>query len=137
MYKRQPEQNRKAGFLAENGTATFEYIKELDLPVGFGADFWGEIPSQRINSEAIAGRKEYFPNDMILEQLFANNVILLEMTGERNPYKDGPLGKIAPGAYADILLVDGDPTEDVAVFSDWENSIDLVMKDGVVYRNEL
>ncbi len=132
-----PEQNRKTGFLAENGTATFGYIKELDLPVGFGADFWGEIPSQRINSEAIAGRKEYFENDMILEQLFQNNVILLEMTGERNPYKDGPLGVIAPGAYADILLVEGDPTDDVAVFSNWETGIDLVMKDGVIYRNDL
>jgi len=131
------EQNRKAGFLAQNGTKTFEYIKELDLPVGFGADFWGEIPSQRINSAAIAGRKKYFSNDMILEQLFANNVKLLEMTGERNPYKEGPLGVIAKGAYADLLLVEGDPTADVAVFSDWENKIDLVMKDGVIYKQEL
>lgn len=132
-----PVQKAKAAFLAKNGVATFDYIKELDLPVGFGADFWGEIPSQRINSEAIAGRKEFFENDMILEQLFQNNVVLLEMTGERNPYRDGPLGVIKPGAYADILLVDGDPTEDVAVFSDWENGIDLVMKDGVIHRNEL
>ena len=130
-------QNEKAAFLAENGTATFGYIKELDLKVGFGADFWGYLPAQRTNSEAIAGRKKFFPNDMILEQIFANNVILLEMTGPRNPYVDGPLGVIAEGAYADILLVNGDPTEDVAVFSDWENSIDLVMKDGVIYRNEL
>ena len=59
------------------------------------------------------------------------------MTGERNPYKDGPLGVIEPGAYADILLVEGDPTEDVAVFADWENNIDLVMKDGVIYKNAL
>jgi len=130
-------QQQKAAHLAENGTATFEYIKELDLDVGFGADFWGDVPSQRINSAAIAGRKQFFDNDMILEQLFKNNVTLLEMTGERLPYKDGPLGVIKKGAYADILLVDGDPTKDVAVFSDWENKIDLVMKDGVVYRNEL
>lgn len=56
---------------------------------------------------------------------------------ERNPYNDGALGIIAPGAYADILLVEGDPTEDVAVFSDWENRIDLLMKDGKVYNNTL
>jgi imidazolonepropionase-like amidohydrolase len=130
-------QQAKAAYLAENGEATFRYIKELDLKVGFGGDFWGYKSAQRTNSAAIAGRKKYFPNDMILEQLFANNVILLEMTGPRNPYQDGPLGTIKPGAYADILLVDGDPTKDVAVLSDWQNNIDLVMKDGVVYRNEL
>ena len=38
---------------------------------------------------------------------------------------------------ADLLLVEGDPTEDVAIFSNWETGIDLVMKDGVIYRNEL
>ena len=132
-----PIQQQKAAFLAENGETTFDYIKEMGVKAGFGADFWGDIPSQRINSEAIAGRKKYFDNDMILEQLFAHNVTLLEMTGERLPYKDGPLGRIVKGAYADILLVEGDPTEDVAVLSDWENNIDLVMKDGVIYKNTL
>ncbi|MGD1984257.1 MAG: amidohydrolase family protein [Chromatiaceae bacterium] len=132
-----PAQKKKAAYLADNGEATFGYIKDLDLKVGFGADFWGDIPQQRVNSEAIAGRKKYFDNDMVLEQLFANNVILLEMTGERLPYTDGPLGVIKEGAYADILLVEGDPTKDVAVFADWENKIDLVMKDGVIYRKAL
>ena len=35
------------------------------------------------------------------------------------------------------LLVDGDPTEDAAVFADWENNINLVMKDGIIYKNTL
>ena len=131
------EQKRKAAFLAENGTATFGYIKELGITAGFGADFWGELNSQRINSAAIAGRKEYFTDAMILDQLYKNNVVLLEMTGERLPYKEGPLGEIVQGAYADILLVEGNPLDDVSILSDWENKIDLVMKDGTIYRNEL
>lgn len=87
--------------------------------------------------QAITVRKSLFSNDEILEILFQNNRTLPEMSGARLPYQQGPLAIIEPGAYADTLLVDGDPTGDVAVFSDWENNIDLVIKDGVIYRNEL
>ena len=57
--------------------------------------------------------------------------------GERNPYKDGPLGIIQEGAYADILLVDGNPLEDIEVLVDHEAGIKLIMKDGVIYKNAL
>ena len=39
--------------------------------------------------------------------------------------------------FQNTALVEGDPTKDVAVFADWENKIDLVMKDGVIYRKAL
>jgi imidazolonepropionase-like amidohydrolase len=42
------------------------------------------------------------------------------------------LGAIAPGKYADIIAVDGDPTSDVAVLE----HVDFVMKAGVVYRQD-
>jgi hypothetical protein len=69
--------------------------------------------------------------------MFQNNRTLFEMTGPRLPYQDGPLAVIEAGAYADVLLVECNLTKDVAVFSDWKNNVDLVMKDGVIYRNEL
>ena len=40
-------------------------------------------------------------------------------------------------AYADLLLVDGNPVEDAALLVDYENNIDLVMKDGVIYKDTL
>lgn len=132
-----PESKKKACNLQEGGRQSFEYINELGIRTGYGVDSFGSPEGYRYNSDAMVVRKDFFSNDKILEQMFANNAELIAMTGERNPYKDGPLAVIAPGAYADILLVEGDPTEDVAVFSDWENGIDLVMKDGVIYRNEL
>lgn len=131
------ETQRKACNLQEKGVASFGYINDLNIRTGYGVDSFGSMEGYRYNSQAMVVRKDFFSNDKILEQMFANNAELIAMTGERNPYKDGPLAVIAPGAYADILLVEGDPTEDVAVFSDWENGIDLVMKDGVIYRNEL
>lgn len=132
-----PETKKKACTLQEGGIASFGYINDLNIRTGYGVDSFGSPEGFRYNSEAMIVRKEFFSNDKILEQMFANNAELIAMTGERNPYKAGPLAVISPGAYADILLVEGDPTKDVAVFSNWETGIDLVMKDGVIYQNRL
>jgi imidazolonepropionase-like amidohydrolase len=43
---------------------------------------------------------------------------------------------IKEGAYADILLIDGDPTQDIRLLMVSDN-IDLIMKDGVIYKDEL
>jgi hypothetical protein len=67
----------------------------------------------------------------------------------RNPYKEGKLGVIEEGAYADLLLVDGNPLEDITVLGGTDKwfdadpeyrlveTIHLVMKDGHIYRNEI
>jgi hypothetical protein len=74
---------------------------------------------------------------------------MLAMSGPRNPYQEGPLGVIVEGAYADLILVDGNPLEDIGVIggtSEWFGadpefklipSIHLVMKGGRIYRNEI
>ena len=45
--------------------------------------------------------------------------------------------KPAPGAYADLLLVDGNPLEDIALLEAPEENLAVIMKDGVIYKNEL
>jgi imidazolonepropionase-like amidohydrolase len=54
-----------------------------------------------------------------------------------NPYLDGPLGVIREGAYADILIVNGNPLDDIEILGDAKNNITFIMKDGVVYKNTL
>jgi imidazolonepropionase-like amidohydrolase len=65
-----------------------------------------------------------------------------------NPYVEGKLGVIEPGAYADLLLVDGNPLEDITVIGavdkwhdapsrDGVKTIRIIMKDGVIYKNSL
>jgi imidazolonepropionase-like amidohydrolase len=49
----------------------------------------------------------------------------------------GSLGVIASGAYADLLIVDGDPLGDLAVMTDPQRNLKLIMKSGVIYKNEL
>ena len=44
---------------------------------------------------------------------------------------------IVEGAYADLLLVDGNPLEDLDLVGDAEANFDLIMKDGKIYKNTL
>ncbi|MDH4031642.1 MAG: amidohydrolase family protein, partial [Chromatiales bacterium] len=59
------------------------------------------------------------------------------LSGVKNPYPEGPLGVIEEGAYADILLVQGNPLENILVLQNYKDNIDLIMKDGKVYKNAL
>ena len=73
---------------------------------------------------------------------------LAQLTGKRNPYPQ-KLGVIEPEAYADILIVDGNPLEDLSVLGANEkwfdanprergfDTIRVIMKDGVIYKNTL
>lgn len=63
------------------------------------------------------------------------NAEMLALSGERNPYP-GKLGVVEPNALADLLLVDGNPLEDLELVANPENFV-VIMKDGVVYKNTL
>ena len=65
----------------------------------------------------------------------SNAGIVLSWSGEMNPYKDGTLGTVAEGGYADLIIVNGNPLEDVHMI-DRENVM-WVMKDGKIYKNTL
>jgi len=51
--------------------------------------------------------------------------------------QSGVLGTISPGAYADLLVIEGDPLSDVKVMTAPQKNLKLIMKDGVIYKNEL
>ena len=51
--------------------------------------------------------------------------------------REGSLGVIAPGAYADLLVVDGDPLSDLMVMTDPQRNLKLIMKNGIIFKNEL
>ena len=61
---------------------------------------------------------------------------VLKWSGPFDPYPLGELGVIKEGAYADILLWNGDPTQDINLILD-EAKLNLIMKDGVIYKNTL
>ncbi|TMV07778.1 amidohydrolase family protein [Ruegeria sediminis] len=92
---------------------------------------------------------ELFGNHAMLVAATSGAGELMTYTGRANPYLDGPLGVIAEGAYADILIVDGNPLEEISVIGGNEKwydaaprsrdipTIHMIMKDGVIYKNTL
>jgi imidazolonepropionase-like amidohydrolase len=110
------------------------YAKKYKINVAFGTDFWGDATPNI--AQEFRARQPFFSNLEILRQATSINGKLLQLTGPLNPYPLGPLGVIEEGAYADILLIDGNPIEDILLLENPEN-IDVIMKDGSFYKNAL
>jgi imidazolonepropionase-like amidohydrolase len=60
----------------------------------------------------------------------SGNCELFALSGERHPYKQAKLGVLQEGAWADMLLVEGDPTEDINVLGDPQRNFVVIIKDG-------
>jgi imidazolonepropionase-like amidohydrolase len=65
-----------------------------------------------------------------------DNAQLCALSGPRNPYP-GKLGVVQEGAYADLLLVDGDPLANFNLIADPDKNFKIIMKDGKIYKNTL
>lgn len=72
----------------------------------------------------------------ILQMATSDNAELLALCGKRNPYP-GKLGVIKADAFADLLLVDGNPLDDLKLIADPEKNFVVIMKDGKIYKNTL
>jgi len=101
------------------------FAKKYKIKFAFGTDLFGDaLP--RLTTEFTA-RKEYFSDSEILRQATSINGELLTLTGELNPYPDGPLGVIEVGAYADLLLIEGNPLENIELLTDPGKNLKVIM----------
>ncbi len=140
-----PEEAGMAGtpaepkYLLAQGAARrgYERAKKVGVKMAWGTDILGGIELARLQPMEFLARAEYFTPYEILLQTTSINAELFARSGERNNYQDGPLGVIKPGAYADLLIVDGNPLEDISLLTDPAQNLVLIMKDGKVYKNTL
>jgi imidazolonepropionase-like amidohydrolase len=70
----------------------------------------------------------------VLRMATADNAELLALSGLRSPYP-GKLGIIQEGAMADLLLVDGNPLDNLKLIDDPEKNFLVIMKNGILYKN--
>lgn len=73
----------------------------------------------------------------VLKQATSENARLFSLSGKLNPYTEGALGVIKEGAYADLLIYEGNPLEDIQVIVNHKENLKLIMKDGKIYKNDL
>jgi len=113
-----------------------ELAKKYNAKIAIGTDIVGSPKDKAQQAYELTNRLKWFTPFEILNQALVNNAELMSWSGPRNPYP-GKLGVIEEGAYADILLVNGNPLEKLELFNNPEESLALIMKDGKIYKNTL
>ena len=126
-------------------------LLKYKVKVVFASDYVGEFAdAERARRYELWWRTQTFDSSFeVLKQLTSTAGELLALSGPRNPYKAGKLGVIEEGAYADLLLVEGNPLEDITVIGgteqwfdadpEWKpiDTLKMIMKDGKIYKNTL
>ncbi|QFU76256.1 amidohydrolase family protein [Halioglobus maricola] len=134
-----PENVDKSKQVIDGARNQLRILKESGYEkIAFGADVVGPLSVQQTANNEFAVRAEYWtPVEVLKQATYNNGRMLKEETGLRNPYQEGDLGVIREGAYADMIIVDGNPLTDISLLTRPKESIDLIMKDGVIYKNTL
>lgn len=110
--------------------------KKLGVKLAWGTDFLFEPELNDDQNSYILRLQKWFTNAEILKMVTQDNAELLQLSGLRSPYP-GKLGVIEEKAYADLLLVDGDPLKDLSLIANPEKSFLLIMKGGKIYKNTI
>ncbi|WP_281222053.1 metal-dependent hydrolase family protein [Photobacterium sanguinicancri] len=114
-----------------------ELIKKYDIQnVCFGTDCVGRLDVHKTQSNELQAIENVFDSVTALRMVTANCGRLFEMSTYQHPYQQGKLGVITEGAYADLLIIDGNPLSGVECVTNPEKQ-NLIMKDGMVYKNTL
>ncbi len=106
------------------------------IKTAFGSDLLFSATLARRQNLMLTHLTRWYTNAEILKQATAANGELLALSGLRNPYP-GKLGVIEQGALADLLVVNGNPLEDITLVAKPETSFAIIMKDGTIFKDTL
>ena len=130
------ENIRKARQVRDGADQMLKWVAEHGVDTFAGADLWQEGLIE-LGPQDMVLRKRWFKDVEILKQNTSYAGKWLAKSGTKNPYREGPIGVIEAGAYADMLLIDGNPLDDVTVMADWKNNIKVIIKEGKIFKNTL
>ncbi len=130
-------QRARAKQAADGLDQMFTLAKQYGAKIALGSDLVGSPVVKVTQVSEFTARTQWFSNVEILKQATSQNGALWAMSGPRNPYGDTPIGVIEAGAYADLLIMEGNPLEDISVLTQPETNLSVIMKDGVIHKNTL
>lgn len=104
--------------------------------IAFGTDVITDLAMLRRANEEFVHRTQWFTPVEVLRQATSKSGELMALSGPRNPYP-GKLGVIEEGAYADLLLVNGNPLEDISILTQPAETLALIMKDGKIHKDTI
>jgi imidazolonepropionase-like amidohydrolase len=115
---------------------TYELAKKYKIKTAWGTDVLFSAALARQQGAILASLARWYTPAEALTMATATNAELLALSGKRNPYP-GKLGVVEQGALADLLLVDGNPLENLNLVADPDKNFLVIMKDGAIYKNTL
>ncbi len=122
-----PESVVKIAEVKDAGLRALEILKRAGVKIGFGTDLLGE--SHRLQSEEFRIRAQVLGASEVIASATTTAAEVLGM--------EGKLGRLQAGAIADLLVVDGNPLQDLSCLAGQGDSIALVMKAGRVEFGQL
>jgi imidazolonepropionase-like amidohydrolase len=133
MKRRAAEYGMSAEMLAKNDLVIDGALKSLEIckrhgiPVAYGTDLLGQL--QMAQSEEFTLRARVLSPAEIIRSATTIGAQVVRM--------EGKLGCLKAGAFADLLVVDGNPLKDLALLGDQGKHLSLIMKAGALHKNRL
>lgn len=134
--KTDPAGKAKQREVAEGTIRAYQMAIDMKIKTAWGTDILFTPQNLSSHGRQLAKLTRFYDPMTLLKIATAHNGELLGMAGNRSPYK-GKLGVIEPGAFADILIAEGDPSVSLDFLSDPNANLKLIMKDGRVYKDTL
>ena len=131
-----PEGQAKARQVYAGTDAAYKFAKAFNLKTAWGTDILFDSKMTAHQGAMLTTLERWYRPVEILKMATAVNGELLAMSGPRNPYP-GKLGVIEAGALADLIVVNGDPIENLNLIADPDRNFVLIMKDGRVVKDAL
>jgi imidazolonepropionase-like amidohydrolase len=122
--------------IARGTVRAYEMARKYNIRTGFGTDVLFNPKGPATQGRQLAKLARWMDNADVLRMATSENGDLLALSGDRNPYR-ATVGAIESGALADILVVDGNPLDDISLIADPDRNFKLIMKDGRVFKNAL
>ncbi len=129
-----PMRREKRKPVIEGQARAIASAKRLGVHIAWGTDFLFEPKLNAEQNQFILNMREWFEPSEILKMVTYDNAQLLALSGLRSPYQ-GQLGVVEEGALADLLLVEGNPLENLELLANPEQNFSVIVKDGQVIKN--
>jgi imidazolonepropionase-like amidohydrolase len=115
---------------------TYELAKKYKIKTAWGTDVLFSRALAQQQGAILASLTRWYTAPEALSMATSTNAELLALSGKRNPYP-GKLGVVEQGALADLILVDGNPLENINLIADPGKNFLVIMKDGKIYKDTL
>ena len=122
-----PESVAKIGDVRGAGLTALQTLADAGVMMAYGTDLLGEM--HQYQSEEFVIRAKYLPTMDVIRSATVNAAKVLQM--------ENMIGVISPGAFADLIVVDGDPLSDISLLTRQGMHIPVIMKDGVLVKDGL